>query len=136
MFLSSLSHIQKKIFLGLAKEILIADDDQIDHREEAYLRGLCSEMSLGYNDENNIDKKELILFFPEIEARRVLLLELVALAYSNQNYHESQDKYTDDMANTLDIPIKDLRIMEQLVHEHIIIRDKFVTIIEANNRSE
>jgi len=133
MFLSSLSHTQKKIFLGLAKEILIADDAKIDHAEETYLRGLCSEMSLSYNDEQSVNKSELTTFFPETEARRVVLLELVALGYSNHHYHKSQDQYTDDMTNILDIPIKELRAMEQLVHEHIVIRDKFVNIIEANN---
>lgn len=132
MFLSSLSLPQKKIFLGLAKEILIADDNQIDHAEGAYLRGLCSEMALSYTDEKKVSKTELVEFFPEVEARRVVLLELVALGFSNQDYHQSQDAFTDEMAKHLDIPIPELRTMEQLVQEHMVLRDKFVAVIEGD----
>ena len=46
MFLASLSYKQRKVFLGLAKEILQVDDGVMDNYEEDYLRSLCSEMSL------------------------------------------------------------------------------------------
>ena len=137
MFLSSLSLSQKKIFLGLAKEILVADDNQIDHAEEAYLRGLCSEMYLSYTDEKKVSKTELVKFFPEVDARRVILLELLALGFSNQDFHQSQDIFTDEIAKHLNIPIPELRAMEPLVQEHMKLRDKFVAVIEGDtNRSD
>ncbi|MCJ8315146.1 MAG: hypothetical protein HRU38_24320 [Saccharospirillaceae bacterium] len=130
MFLSSLTLDQKKCFLGLAKEILIADDGKIDQHEEAYLNGLCSEMSLSFNDESQIEKSQLVKIFDETEVKRVVLLELVALGYSNGSYDNAQDKYTDDMANTLGIPMPDLREIEALLKEYYSFQNKFIEFIE------
>lgn len=136
MFLSALSLAQKRVFLGLAKEILVIDDDRIDCSEEACLRGLCSEMSLSYNDEQKIPNGEIINIFSEIESRRIVLLELIALGYSNQEYHESQGNFASEMAEYLNIPRAELRTMENLVREHMILRDKFMAVIKGNDRSE
>ena len=59
MFLASLSYEQRKVFLSLAKEILTVDDGLIDSREEEYLRSLCSEMSLSFNDDLKIEKSHI-----------------------------------------------------------------------------
>ena len=131
MFLASLSYHQRKVFLGLAKEIIQVDDGKIDAHEEEYLRGLCSEMSLSFNDESIVEKISLINIFEEEESKKILLLELVALAYSNQNYHESQDKYTDSICVFINEPISTLREIETLLKEYNIIQNKFIEFIEA-----
>jgi len=130
MFLASLSYEQRRIFLGLAKEILTIDDGKIDSAEDSYLRGLCAEMSLSFSDEININKEKLIEYFPEKEYRRIVLLELVALGYSNSDYHISQDKYTDEMATLLEIPITELRKFEELMGKYKKIQDEFIQCIE------
>lgn len=130
MFLSSLSYEQRRVFLGLAKEILKVDDGKIDHAEDVHLRGLCSEMSLSFTEEQIADVGELMKVFPEMEARRVVLLELVALGFSNNDYHPSQDQYTDDMAETLEIPIDELRRIEALLEKYYKIQNEFIDYIE------
>ena len=130
MFLASLSYKQRKVFLGLAKEIILVDDGIIDDAEEAYLRGMCSEMALSYDDDNQIEKELLIKQFPEIEVRRVVLLELIALSYSNKVYHDSQNKFTDQIASLLEVPIKELRKFEELFENYQNIKNEFIKCIE------
>lgn len=131
MFLASLTYKQRKVFLGLAKEILTVDDGVMDNHEEDYLRSLCSEMSLSFNDELIIEKSEVKNYFDETESKKVLLLELVALGHSNKDYHELQDKYTDDICKFLDIPIEELRNIEDLLKQYNDIQNKFIQFIES-----
>lgn len=130
MFLASLSYKQRKVFLGLAKEILTVDDGVLDNHEEDYLRSLCSEMSLSFNDELTIEKSELKDYFDETESKKILLLELVALGHSNKDYHISQDKYTDEICSLVDIPIDELRKIEILLEQYNKIQNEFINFIE------
>ncbi len=130
MFLSSLSYTQRKVFLGLAKEILTVDDGVIDKYEENYLRGLCAEMSLSFNDEIIIEKLEIKSHFEEISAKRILLLELVALGHSNKEYDDMQDKYTDEICNLIEISINELRDIESLLKQYHEIQNQFIQFIE------
>jgi hypothetical protein len=130
MFLASLSYKQRKIFLGLAKEILTVDDGVMDKYEEDYLRSLCSEMSLSFNDEEIVEKSEIKNYFDETESKKILLLELVALGHSNNEYHETQDKYTDEICNFINIPMEELRNIESLLEQFNKIQKKFIEFIE------
>jgi len=131
MFLSALSYKQRKIFLGLAKEILTIDDGVIDHLEENYLRSICAEMSLSYNDAENVERNELKGKFSDIESQRILLVELVALGYCNSVYHEKQNQYTDDIAGVLGIPIAELRNIEGMMNDFKKIQNSFIGYISA-----
>ncbi len=131
MFLASLTYKQRKVFLGLAKEILTVDDGVIDNYEEDYLRSLCSEMSLSFNDELIIEKSEIKNYFDETESKKVLLLELVALGHANKDYHKLQDKYTDDICNLINISINELRNIEDLLKQYNDIQNKFIQFIES-----
>lgn len=131
MFLASLSYKQRKVFLGLAKEILTVDDGIMDNHEEEYLRSLCSEMSLSFNDEIVIEKSEVIDYFNDIESKKILLLELVALGHSNKAYHEKQDKYTDNICNLINMSIDELRKIESLLEQYNKIQNEFIEFIES-----
>jgi hypothetical protein len=131
MFLTSLTYKQRKVFLGLAKEILTVDDGIMDNHEEDYLRSLCSEMSLSFNDELIIEKSEIKNYFDESETKKILLLELVALGHSNKDYHKLQDKYTDDICNLINVSIDELRKIEDLLKQYNDIQNKFIQFIES-----
>lgn len=130
MFLSRLSYKQRKIFLGLAKEILVVDDGEIDKFEEEYLRGLCAEMSLSFSDETVIKKEELKEYFFKEQDKRILLLELIALGYSNENYHDLQNKYTDDICTLLELSTEELDSVEELLKDYHQIQNKFIEYIK------
>jgi hypothetical protein len=131
MFLASLSYEQRKIFLGLAKEILKKDDGIIDNREESYLRKLCSEMSLSIDDQLIVERYDLINYFDQIDEKRILLIELIALGYSSNDYHELQRDYTNLICNVINIPPQELQIIERLLKEYYVIQNNFVQYIEG-----
>ena len=131
MFLASLNLEQRKNFLGLAQEILVVDDGHIDQHEETYLRGLCSEMSLSMSEKVSVDKSKLRDVFKEKEEKKILLMELVALCYSNKDYHEEQDEFTDKICALIDMPTEDLRAIERLFLEFNKVQDRIIDFIEA-----
>ncbi|MGI9256842.1 MAG: hypothetical protein ACR2PY_07905 [Salinispira sp.] len=129
MFLSNLSLKQKKIFLGVAKEILVVDDATIDSKEENYLRSICQEMSIGVGDELNVDNSELKGIFTSHEESRLILVELIALAYSNGKYHENQKKYIMEKSKCLGLKKNILDEIEKLVKQYFDIQKKIIGFI-------
>ena len=87
-------------------------------------------MSLSFNDELTIDKTEIKNHFDNLESKKILLLELVAIGYSNKNYHKEQDKYTDSICKLIDIPLDELREIESLLGQFSVIQNKLVEFIE------
>jgi hypothetical protein len=130
MFLSALSYQQRKVFLGLAKQVLNIDDGEIDSSEESALRSLCAEMSLSFNDDEYVEIGNLHEIYSELEAKKILLIELVALCYSNNEYHANQDAYTDKVAKALQLPLDDLRQVEKLLKQQSEIQTQFIDFVE------
>jgi len=59
------------------------------------------------------------------------LLELVALTYSNNNYHEKQDAFTDEICNFIDFSIDGLRDIEALLSQFNEVQNKIIEFIES-----
>lgn len=131
MFLSHLSYKQRKVFLGLAKQILTVDDNRIDSQEESYLRGICGEMSLGYNDEVAVEFNEYASIFVESDIRRIVLIEAIALGYSNNIYHDNQNKFTDELAVLFGIETTELDKIEEMMNQFRNIQDSFIDFISV-----
>ena len=117
MYLEKLNYEQRKIFLSLSKEVLMVDDSKIDYLEESYLRNLCKEMSLSFNDEMLIDKRNIGDYFSRDTDKRIVIMELVALAYSNNEYHIQQKNYIEQISNYLEFDNKILLEIEFLIEE-------------------
>ena len=117
MYLEKLNYEQRKIFLSLSKEVLTVDDSKIDYLEESYLRHLCQEMSLSFNDEMSIDKRNLGEYFSKITDKKILIMELIALSYSNNEYHISQKSYIEQISNYLEFDNKILAEIECLIED-------------------
>ena len=129
MFLSSLSFEQRKVFLGLAKQILVADDGTIDSEEEAYLRSICNEMSLGLNDNNDFTIDNLKNIFKTNEEKKLVLVELFALAFSNGEYHKNQELFILSIIDTFDMDKIDLGNIEKLVKQFFLTQKEIVNFI-------
>ncbi len=131
MFLQNLNYKQKKIFLGMAKEILVADDGTIDEQEDNYLRAICSEMSLGVDDEVVIDHKDLKELFASEEETRLILVELIALAYSNGEYHQNEKKYILSIIDALKCKESILGEIEDIVKIYFETQRKIISFITS-----
>ncbi len=127
MYLEKLNYEQRKIFLSLSKEVLTVDDSKIDYLEESYLRHLCQEMSLSFNDEMSIDKKNLGEYFSKSTDKKILIMELIALSYSNDEYHINQKNYIEQISNYLEFDNKILTEIEYLI------KDFFKFQLKLNN---
>jgi len=119
----------RKAFLGLAKKILIADDGTIDNEEEDYLRNICAEMSLSTTDEVVVTNNTLSELFPSISEKKVVLLELVALAYSNGEYHKNEKTFIEDIILKLKLDISILSDLEENVSSFFKIQKKLLSFI-------
>lgn len=129
MFLSELNYKQRKIFLSLAKEILLVDDGIMDYQEEKYLRSLCAEMSLSFHDELVVDKSELNNYFDKIEVKKIILIELIGLGFSNENYHKNQEVYIKRICEIFDISSDILKDIEELMKQYQVIQNQIVDFI-------
>lgn len=116
MFTEIFTTEQKKVFLTLAEDILVIDDNKIDDREQKYLLQLCNELRLLPKDklEYSIDKLNTI-FTDDIE-RKSLIIELIFLALSNDMFHEEQKKLISQVANILSIQETDI----EKVHSEVV----------------
>lgn len=131
MYLEKLNYEQRKIFLSLSKEVLTADDSKIDYLEESYLRHLCQEMSLSFNDEMSIDKKNLEEYFSKIIDKKIVIMELIALAYSNNEYHINQKVYIEEISNYLGFDKNILSEIEFLIEDFFKFQSKLNNFIGA-----
>ena len=129
MFLSELNYQQRKIFLNLAKEILVADDGVVDYQEEKYLRALCAEMSLSFHDELVVKKSELDNYFDKIEIKKIVLIELVGLSFSNQNYHKNQELYIKNICDIFGVSSDMLKNIEELLKQYQNIQNKIIEFV-------
>ncbi len=131
MFLENLSYEQKKVFLGLAKHVLLVDDGAIDEKEEYYLRSICIEMVLGLHDEhpsaNSLPKLQEI--FTKEEEQKVVLVELIATALSNNQYHDNQKKFIADVAETFGKKATMLHDIEKIMEQFSVFRTKIIHFI-------
>lgn len=131
MYLEKLNYEQRKIFLSLSKEVLTADDSKIDYLEESYLRHLCQEMSLSFNDEMSIDKRNLEEYFSKIIDKKIVIMELIALAYSNNEYHINQKVYIEEISNYLGFDKNILSEIEFLIEDFFKFQSKLNNFIGA-----
>ncbi len=100
MFLENLSYEQKKVFLGLAKHVLLIDDAVIDEKEKYYLRAICVETILGLDDAYpSVDSlQKLPEIFTKESEQKMVIVELIATALSNNQYHDNQKKFIAEVA--------------------------------------
>lgn len=128
MFLNNLSFQQRKVFLGLAKKMLEIDGG-IDEEEENYLRSICKEMSLGLKDDVQFTIEELNDIYHTPEERKVILVELFALAFSNGEYHELEEKLILSIIDTFDMEKADLKNIEKLIEQFFSTQKEIIDFI-------
>ena len=98
MFLNNLTLEQKKAFLSVAMKIMKADG-RLDARERDMVEGMRYEMGLW--NETVLPKgflEELVKPFDTRKSRIILLLESIALAYSDDDFADEEKKILRQMA--------------------------------------
>ncbi len=90
MFLKDLNPHQQKLFLGLARELIEADE-QVSAQEAEMIAALSAEMGQPELIRNPSDEV-LQQFFPDKNSRVSIMLELISLASCDGNFSPEEAK--------------------------------------------
>lgn len=115
MFLYSLSQEQKKSFLGLAHRF-ITTDNCLAPQEEDLLKIMTTEMGLSTDTEiPTLELPQLLTAFDTRQAKIAILLELVGLGYSDNDFHPEENGFVRQVADTFGILEDEIKAMENWV---------------------
>ncbi|WP_019895935.1 tellurite resistance TerB family protein [Hydrogenovibrio halophilus] len=110
MFLQNLSLIEKKSFLAIAHHIARSDGD-FSEKQKMIISQYCDEMLVSNVDFDestfNLDSELSKVKSPE--SQKIMLLELMALVYSDDQLHESEKEVIDAM-------VKDFNLSEEVIN--------------------
>ncbi len=129
MFLSNLSVNQRRVFLGLANKILVIDNS-VDAAEISYLRNICSEMSLGLKDGEEFTFDTIEEVFSKDEEKRLVIIELMALAQSNEEFHEYEKDFIVEVIDAFGMDNSIIEEIEILMKEHFLVQKRLVNFIK------
>lgn len=101
MFLSTLNSEQKQAFLSLAHQFISADG-QLASQEQAMLRAMKLEMELPEDVEfSDSNFSNLAQVFDSKKSRVSVLLEIIGLGYSDNDFHPEEDQIVKKLAEEL-----------------------------------
>lgn len=101
MFLNRLSQEEKVAFLELAHFIARSDND-FSEDQESIIGKYCMEMQIediNY-DENNFNLSNTLSRIKNKESQKIILLEIMALIYSDNILHEEEKKIIEVIVST------------------------------------
>ncbi len=103
MFLHDLTEHQKRTFLILAKQFVLADS-KLSSAEERHLesmqREVCAEVP---SDAKSYDKKELLVSFDTSKSQISIILELITLGYIDGEFTEEENQFIHELASAFGI---------------------------------
>jgi len=115
MFLASLNEDQKKSALAIAMRI-IGSDGKLDKKERAMIEAMRYEMGLFHEIEMpHGSLEELVKPFDTKRSRSILLMEGIALAYSDTDYSEKEKRILRALAIIFEITEEDATEIENWV---------------------
>ncbi len=119
MFLYELNLIEKTAFLQLAKELVIIDDSVIDEEEMNMLIIMANEMQISVSENLSLDFNlhQLSKSFKDKKTQKICLIELIALAFANDEYHPEQNSLIKALMNEFNIDTEEMEEMEQWVEK-------------------
>lgn len=117
MFVQNLNKTQQSALLFLAREIMSADNIMHEN-EETFTSILRSQV------EDNVSEKivpldELAMIFDTERAKYSLLLELIAIAKADDEYHEKEKHLIESYSNALSVSKDKLKQLENWVSKQL-----------------
>ena len=104
MFLNKLNDQEKSAFLMLAHHVAHSDDE-FSNREEQIILGYKLEMAVIGEQYNHADfnLQDVLKVFESEESKRIALLELLALVYCDDLFHDAERKVLAIVKETFNI---------------------------------
>jgi len=121
MFLQDLSNTEKVAFIGLAKQLVLADGS-LNTEEELLLNQMLKEMQLtGEEAPKDTNLDFLANEFTTLKSKTICLIELIALGYANMEYHDLEKEFVNELASRFGISLEktieiESWVVKQLAH--------------------
>lgn len=121
MFLNDLTENEKQAFVGLAKQLVMADG-MLNKEEEVLLAQMLNEMQLPENTSaESTEISELAHAFTSQKSKTICIIELVALGYANMEYHTLEKDFINNLAEHFNISLEktieiENWVVKQLAH--------------------
>ena len=113
MFLGQLNNEQKLAFLGLSRQVIMADQE-LCVREVDLLKRMRSEMDLDSEALVQTPQLEdLPSIFNDSRSQGIAILELMRVAWTDSNFEWRENRMVADVAHTLGIPDQRATAMQQ-----------------------
>jgi hypothetical protein len=117
MFLHILTDRQQAAFLSLARQFIEADQVLSDE-ESNHLELMMAETGWDFDEEVPVRPvDELAPVFETPAARKVALLELIAVGHADDQFHPDEDAFVQDLARRWDVSAADVARLEAYVQK-------------------
>jgi uncharacterized tellurite resistance protein B-like protein len=114
MFLNDLSDQQKKMFMALAKRMVLADW-RLEPHEKAAIDRVEEELGASLDvDPKDLMSNDNLSVLDNQRAKRIVMYELMVLAHADLKIDSSERHVFDDLAEELAIPDDVMRLLESL----------------------
>ncbi len=104
MFLNRLSEKEKHVFLELAHHVAMVDDEF--HEQEKIIIGkYCMEMQMDDLEYDNsvFDLKKTLSVIEKESSKKIILLEIMALVYSDGHLDSAEDKVLNEIVTFFEL---------------------------------
>jgi len=114
MFLMQLKENEKKVFLKLAQHIMEVNISE-GEKENAILLAYANEMGIDVEkfNEDEFDLDEVLLAFKNKTSKKIVLLEIMALIYADNQVDEEEEKFIQSMCSKFEISRAQAQIYEE-----------------------
>ncbi|QDJ13204.1 DNA repair protein [Mergibacter septicus] len=131
MFIQNLNNEQQAVLLELCEQIILADDNGVDSAEEQMMKVIQAQCNTGVT-RKSVEKAGIIKLFDTDLAKCSLLLELLGIAYANNDYHSKQAIFIKEYAELLSITPAKLVMLEYWIKEQFLLMEKINLLINNN----
>lgn len=130
MFLSELTREQQIAFYVFARDFITADDI-LAIKEYDMMSIFESEMDLSHKDVPEItDPESLLSHFDTRKSRSILLLELILLGYSDNDYCAEESDFIKRIAGLVGVDLSEVSEMEDWVKRAIAVNHEVTKFLE------
>ncbi len=129
MFISNLNLEQQSALLKCA-EILIHSDDIVSKEEDAIWDVLKAQCDSNVVMPTNFELASLRELFDDEKDKVSFLLELIAVAFIDDEYHEKEESLLDEIARIIDVTPKKLGRLESWVIRQLDLNNSALKLME------
>ncbi len=132
MLLQTFNKEERIAFAELAKQ-MIAVDKVFDQRELQMYEDICAEMNIDESDVykmDNVDIKDLLDVFSNDNKQIFAILELLSIAFIDENYAIEEQQMMCEMIEHLEIDEEKLKEMQQWAKQRIKLGRMLIDILD------